>query len=580
MNGIRVVKRTAELLKEATTHLVIVTNQEEVQHTSAELGLGADVLMTRMATSVDAATLAAFVDIHLDEERRPPSHVVLHMFNVRMPYNSMRAIARALAAIGGDVCVHVRHVPPGMRVPLMHVTAKHCYAFSKYRTGHNHTAAPKRRDRNDRDHQYINVAPKRQYINVAHKRTIWIFDQLKLHEAYLEDAANALSSADIARDLENEPANRMTPHKFCVDAVKLLTSSSKSKNMKITVMDEKQMKDEGLGLVLSVGQSSSYPPRFMAVECIKDSRLPTVCLIGKGVTFDAGGLRIKSAPGMIDMKQDKSGAAVVVAIMCHMAKHHPDLPVNIVGLMPMVENVINGKATKPGDIVTAHNGSNVEIMDPDAEGRLILADAISYSSRYKPDYVLDFATLTNFATTLCCDLSAVYYTVSDPLSQLIYRIGESIGERVWRHPPWPEYHVNTISPVADTRNAIFECTRSGSFMASMFISNFVQREVADRWVHFDIANNDVRGIHSANCAFLGMQLVCALSEVGTKIIPKTKSHRTSTSHRTSKSPRTSTSHRTSTSPRTSTSHRTSKSPRTSTSTSKSPRIQIKSNKVK
>ncbi|PNH01103.1 putative cytosol aminopeptidase, partial [Tetrabaena socialis] len=130
--------------------------------------------------------------------------------------------------------------------------------------------------------------------------------------------------------------------------------------------------------------------------------------------------------------------------------------------------------------------------------------------------VLDFATLTSYATQLCCDLSAAYYTVNDALSQLVFSIGEAIGERVWRHPPWPEYKLNTMSPVADSRNAHFDCTRLGSFMAAMFISNFVQGEVAERWVHFDIANNDVKGVHSANCAFMGMQLVKALAEVGTK----------------------------------------------------------------
>ncbi|PNH01397.1 putative cytosol aminopeptidase [Tetrabaena socialis] len=360
---------------------------------------------------------------------------------------------------------------------------------------------------------HILIVTSDEQVNSSGKRRVWMLDQSgEQDEAYIQDVERALASADIARDMENEPANQMTPDIFCKTAIALL----KPFNFKVTVLDEAAMAKEGMGLVLAVGQSSSFPPRFMVVEHFKNAAFPTVCLVGKGVTFDAGGLRIKSPQGMIDMKQDKSGASVVVSIMHHLALHHRDLPINLVGLMPMVENVINGKAMKPGDIVKAHNGTHVEIMDPDAEGRLILADAISYSARFKPDYVLDFATLTSYATQLCCDLSAAYYTVNDALSQLVFSIGEAIGERVWRHPPWPEYKLNTMSPVADSRNAHFDCTRSGSFMAAMFISNFVQGEVAERWVHFDIANNDVKGVHSANCSFMGMQLVKALAEVGTK----------------------------------------------------------------
>jgi leucyl aminopeptidase len=365
-------------------------------------------------------------------------------------------------------------------------------------------------------------------VNIANAERL-----LELHDAEL-----SLDCADIARDLENEPANVMTPEKFCKESSRMLTPLG----VKVRVLDVSAMQAEGLNLVLAVGLSSSSSPRFLVMEYCsskkKSSRqypkvtevvtlknykkIPTetkrkrtICLVGKGVTFDAGGLRLKSAPNMIDMKQDKSGAAIVVSIMEYLARSSNSSSSSssggdyrVIGIAPLVENVINGRAMKPGDIVVAHNGSTVEILDPDAEGRLILADAISYACKYyDPDYIIDFATLTAFASNVCCDLSAVFHTTNEDLAAKIVSLGEATGERVWRLPPWPEYRVNTQSVVADVRNSNFECTRSGSFMAAMFISNFVPLELADKWVHFDISNNDVKTIHSGNCAFLGMQVL-------------------------------------------------------------------------
>jgi leucyl aminopeptidase len=329
-------------------------------------------------------------------------------------------------------------------------------------------------------------------------------------------SVDQIHCADIARDYENEPANRMTPKIFSEHARKV--NSKQKRVFKVTVLDEKEMAAQGFGLVMCIGTSSAHPPRFIAIESMSSSKeYPTVVLIGKGVTFDAGGLRLKPASSMLDMKEDKSGASVVLSIMKYVQTHKDDLKLNLIALMPMVENVINGRAVKPGDIVTALDGTSVEITDPDAEGRLIIADAMVYSQRYRPDYIFDFATLTNFASTVNCDMSAVFYTRNDELSRLVYAIGETCGERLWMHPPWSEYALNTTSSVADTKNAIFDCTRSGSFMAAMFISNFVPEACVDRWVHFDISNNTIRGIHSGNCALLGMRLILAIEEMGTKI---------------------------------------------------------------
>ena len=487
------------------THIIVVSSVEEVKAVVDALDLDVDTLSSKATMTVPGDAVAAFVKSSVSKENY---RVTISMLNPEIPFNSMRGIAKSIASMSHDVCVHIRYVPERFRVPLMHILGKHCYTFVKYKSKH-----------------------------VKRPHHVSIFDPTRKNAEFMQSIANAISCVDVARNLENEPANRMTPKLFCADATRLLRAAEMDggRTFNISVLDEKAMAKEGLGLVLSVGQSSAHPPRFMVVEMMSNEAYPTVCLVGKGVTFDAGGLRIKSAPGMADMKSDKSGAAVVVSILCHLAR--VGIKLNVIGLMPMVENVINGHATKPGDIVNAHNGSNVEIMDPDAEGRLIIADAMSYSTRYRPDYVFDFATLTSFASTICCDLSAVYYTTNDELSQLIYNLGESLGERVWRHPPWPEYKMHTVSPIADTRNAIFECTRGGSFMAAMFISNFVPKDVADRWVHFDISNNEVKGIFSANCALLGMQLLKAIEEVGTKVKSSSissKTHKTKTKTKTKK----------------------------------------------
>lgn len=490
----------------APTHVILVTSPQEAREAVRALTLSAAAVRSRVATTVASARLATFADSGRTNNNGSSDgqhSVLLHAFNPESPYTHMRAVGKAVAGIGGDVCVHVRHVPRIYHVPLANVLAKNVYTFQKYKTSRQAKPAPH-----------------------GLRRTVWLCDRgasaKRLAELTLV-VERGIRAADFARDIENEPANRMTPHDFCRHAAALLESASSGPSkLRVTVMGPEDMKREGLNLILAVGQSSDAEPRFFVAEWIKSPKYPTVCLVGKGVTFDAGGLRLKSAPGMLDMKQDKSGAAVAVAVLYDAMTRSKDSTLkgldvkglNVIVLAPLVENVINGSAMKPGDVVTAHNGTTVEIMDPDAEGRLILADALSYSARYKPDYILDFATLTNYASTVCCDLAAAFYTRTRELAEVIESLGEATGERVFRHPAWTEYRLHTASPVADARNAHFECTRSGSFMATMFLANFVPPDAFDRWVHFDISNNDVRGIHSGNCALLGMELVQEIARRG------------------------------------------------------------------
>jgi leucyl aminopeptidase len=489
-------------------HVIIVTGTADVARVLESLSLDAEAAMSRIGSSVSEGAVASLAavgsgtaSVHSGKSTKKPKHrVVLHMFNEALPYHSMRAISRGVGAMNAGVCVHVQHLPERFLVPLMHILAKHVYSFDKYKLSS----------------EKLSLKLRAKSSSQSRKTFIVDVNSSESKRRHLEDICRALDCVDVARDLENEPSNQLYPMKFCEVATGLLRGSSPESRVESEILDMAALKREGLNLIVSVGQSSDHAPALLIAKLIRDERYPTICLIGKGVTFDAGGLRLKSAQGMAEMKKDKSGAAIVVAIMRHIARDHGDLRVNLVGLMPMVENVINGRATRPGDIVRAHNGSTVEIADPDAEGRLLLADAISYAKRYSPDFILDFATLTSFASTICCDLSGVYYTKNDSLSQLIYTLGESTGERVWRHPPWTEYKHATTSVVADAKNAAFECTRSGSYMASMFILNFVPPEMLMRWVHFDISTTDTQGTFSGNGALLGMQLVKALAALGLK----------------------------------------------------------------
>jgi leucyl aminopeptidase len=352
------------------------------------------------------------------------------------PYHSMRELVAAAVASRGDVVLDLANIAPDFKFPILTMLSKHAYKFSKYRS------------------------------QKPRSRTFVIHD----NDVRVREMVMAIHYADLARDLQNEPSNHMLPEILARNVRSRLRAA-----YRVRVMDEREIEQRGMGLIMAVGQGSDHPPRFVVAKRMKDPNFPTICLVGKGVTFDAGGLRLKPASSMMDMKQDKSGAAVVATILAYIAEVAPHLEVNLVGIMPMVENVINGTATRPGDVVTAHDGSNVEVMDTDAEGRLIIADAISYSKKFKPDYIIDFGTLTSFASNLCCDLSSVHYTPSDAMSELVSQVAEATGERTWRLPPWTEYSRDTTSTVADMRNAIFNCTRGGSYMAAMFISNFVPK---------------------------------------------------------------------------------------------------------
>jgi leucyl aminopeptidase len=296
--------------------------------------------------------------------------------------------------------------------------------------------------------------------------------------AALLDAARAMDTlVRLARDLGNRPGNDLTPSQFAAEAVKMFASSP----VRVTVMGRKDLEKDGLGGILGVGKGSQEEPRLLRFEYRAKKPRVSVVFIGKGVTFDAGGISLKPAANMAEMKYDMAGAAAVVAAMQAVAEEQPALKVT--GLVPLVENLPSGTALKPGDILKMCNGTTVEIDDTDAEGRVILADALAYCARFRPQVVVDLATLTGACVIALGRELAGMFCNDDGLAEQLQRLGRLTGDRLWRLPLRPEYRELLRSEWADIKNS---GSRWGSLPASAaFLKEFVPEGV--RWAHLDIA---------------------------------------------------------------------------------------------
>jgi leucyl aminopeptidase len=284
-------------------------------------------------------------------------------------------------------------------------------------------------------------------------------------------------SANLARELATRPGNELTPSYLAGVAEDM----AKKHGMKATVLDRDQMRKEGMGALLAVAQGSDEEPRFIALEYMKGAKgqAPLV-LIGKGVTFDSGGISIKPAERMEDMKYDMSGAAAVLGALNGIAEL--ELAVNVVALVPSTENMPSGHAFKPGDVIRSHAGKTIEIVNTDAEGRLILADALSYAQRYQPAAIVDAATLTG-AVVVALGNQAIGMMGNDgELMDQIRAAGQRVGERCWPMPLWDEYRELIDSNIADLKN-------SGGRAAGTITGGWFLKEFAgdSPWVHLDIA---------------------------------------------------------------------------------------------
>ena len=284
------------------------------------------------------------------------------------------------------------------------------------------------------------------------------------------------------RRLSAIPANDLSPVKFAREAVKL---AEKHDAMTCRVLDQKAIKSEKMGALLAVAQGSAQPPRFVILD-YKGGRAgqKPVVLVGKGVTFDSGGLSLKAAALMVEMKGDMTGAAVVLSAM--QAAAQLKLPLNLVGLMPLTENMVSGNATRPSDIITTRNGLTVEIINTDAEGRLILADALDYADKFNPQAVIDIATLTGAALYILGYSGAPILGNHAGLLERIKVASEATAERVWELPIWDDFRNSLKSDIADIVNSAGKT--AGTSTAAAFLENFVGDWP---WAHIDIAYVDV-----------------------------------------------------------------------------------------
>jgi leucyl aminopeptidase len=290
--------------------------------------------------------------------------------------------------------------------------------------------------------------------------------------AFAERVADAVVAA---RDLANTPPNVATPGWMQERAAELALRLGAT----LTVLDAAELLRRGMGGLLAVGSGSNHPPRLLRLTL--GERGPAIALVGKGVTFDTGGISIKPAANMDEMKYDKSGACATLGAF--QAAAELGLPLRLAAYLPLAENMPSGGAYRPGDIVRCYNGKTVEVLDTDAEGRMILADALAWAAEEKPDAILEFSTLTGACMIALGDQAAGLFAPDDALAGQLLRAADDAGERIWRLPLFPENLEELKGTHADLKNVAGRY--GGASKAAAFLSQFVGG--VGRWAHLDIA---------------------------------------------------------------------------------------------
>lgn len=299
----------------------------------------------------------------------------------------------------------------------------------------------------------------------------------KEHSAQIRYAEVVADAVSKTRDLVNTPPNIATPQYVAGYAKELAEKLA----LKCNVLDEKQIKRLKMGCFMGVAQGSAQKPRLVVIEYYgADKKQKPIAIVGKGVTFDSGGLNLKPYPYILNMKDDKGGAAAAMHIITACAKLR--LPLNIVAITPLCENMPSSASYRPDDVLTAYNGMTVEIKNTDAEGRLILADALSYAAELKPQAIIDIATLTG-ATLIALGFAGTpFLSTDEKLSERIKHASAKSLEKVWEFPLWAEYEESLKSDVADIKH-IGDDGEAGIITAAMFLKNFVNELP---WLHIDI----------------------------------------------------------------------------------------------
>lgn len=311
----------------------------------------------------------------------------------------------------------------------------------------------------------------------------------------------------LAREWVSTPPNDKVPAQLS----KMISRLARKEKLKVTVLGEKELRQKNLGALLAVAAGSRNKPCMVILEYNPKKAQKTIVLVGKGVTFDSGGINLKPSAGLADMKSDMSGAAAVAATLVAIAKLKPKM--KVVGIIPIVENMPSGKASRPGDIIKSYDGKTVEIGNTDAEGRLILIDAMAYGIKnFKPHTLIDMATLTGACVVALGEKIAGTFSVDDDLAEKIITSGNRTFERCWRMPLPDDYKELLKSDLADLNN-ISSTRWGGAITAALFLSEFVGQT---RWAHIDIAGPAYSKKESAYCGAggtgFGVRLLCDVLE--------------------------------------------------------------------
>ena len=284
-------------------------------------------------------------------------------------------------------------------------------------------------------------------------------------------------SCNFVRDLQNTPSIDMTPQIVAEKAAKL----AKEEKLRCTILDERQLRKQGYNALLSVGKGSSHPPRLVTLEYAPKGAKQTIALVGKGITFDTGGISIKPSAKMSEMKFDMSGAANVLGVLRNASRLK--LSMRIIGVLVLAENMPDGNSYKPGDIVKTKNGKTIEIDNTDAEGRVVLSDGLHHATTFKPDVIIDMATLTGACVVALGPDIAGIFSKSDRLTNKVVEASKFSGEPIWQMPLPDDYFEMIKSEVADVKNAGQRW--GGAITAALFLREFVDSKIP--WAHIDIA---------------------------------------------------------------------------------------------
>jgi leucyl aminopeptidase len=402
-------------------------------------------------------------------------------------YGEPRRVARVvLVAVGEDAETSERAFGDAVRAGLRQVGALSCDETVSLL----HEAAVKGRDLAWKLRQQVGIGRELAYRferlksrkepqPVRPERVVLLVarSDAGIAQAAADQASALANGTDLARELGNLPGNVCTPT-YLAEAARELAAAHK---LKIQVLDRKQMEALRMGSLLSVARGSDEPPKLVVLQYRGGpARQAPVALIGKGITFDTGGISLKPAAEMDEMKFDMCGAASVLGTLRAVAEMR--LPINVIGVIAASENMPGGKATKPGDIVTSMSGQTIEILNTDAEGRLVLADALTYVERFKPQAVIDIATLTGACVIALGNHRSGLFSSHDGLADALVAAGQASGDPCWRMPLDEEYGEALKSNFADMANVGGRA--GGSITAACFLSRFARKF---DWAHLDIA---------------------------------------------------------------------------------------------